>query len=599
MVRNSEQGEPLGGSTDLWGDVSGAGEGRRPASWQPLGAARVPVVEDRGRDDAWAPEVRHRPSTPSGGFAQVPGPSFPPAGHDAAAAAPAAGSRPSPVARERAVPAEPEPLSGPLPVVTPGVAVDGVLLGVIRRLRAQASRQAALAERLRANETRPGPLADLAELAAVARRTRRDSDTVLTLAGAEPVRRAEGPVLLGELLGEVMSGVEDAPRVVVAPPAGAVLAAAAADGLGAVLAELLAHTGATTAPGARIDLASHWTADGGLAVEVFVAGVALRGEEADELQFRLDDPAQEGLLPADRVGLFVAARLARRAGLRVSVRVDPAHPPAPGLALVAAVHCPAHVLVGPAESGPLPVTAAAGFDREGFGTGAFPASSSPAGLTDLDDAVGADAGFADSPTSMFAGRPPAEPLSVEAVDPPTGALPVVDPLGGRPVTDTPAPDGLPPIRIDETPLFAAASAAVSHGADALFGPLDPRTMGTDDEAGSPIYEEMASAWFRTGGAHHAPGAGAEDWGDDGGWAAAAQLAAESDELSTTASGLPRRQPGRQVVPPPRGEPGEDGVGVGATRTERAPDRVRMRLSSWQRGLQEGRHRAGGDETVDD
>ena len=45
-----------------------------------------------------------------------------------------------------------------------------------------------------------------------------------------------------------------------------------------------------------------------------------------------------------------------------------------------------------------------------------------------------------------------------------------------------------------------------------------------------------------------------------------------------------------MVPPPRGE--VTGVGVGAApAAERVPDRVRLRLSSYQRGLQEGRHRA--------
>jgi hypothetical protein len=486
-----------------------------------------------------------------------------------------------------------------MPVVPPGAAVDVVLLGVIRRLRAQAARQAALAERLRANENRPGPLADLAELAAVARRTRRDSDTVLTLAGAEPVRRAGGPVPLADLVDEVLSGVEDAPRVVVSPPAAALLAPAPADGLGAVLAELLAHTGATTAPGARIDLVSHWTHDGGLAVEVLVAGVALRGEDVDELQYRLDDPAPEGMIAADRIGLFAAARLARRVGLRVGVRIDAAHPPAPGLALVAAVQCPPDVLVAPGEQ------------PDAFGTGAFgavppsPASGSFAPVAASGPGADEPAGeivFDEAPSGAF----PESPTTTVGAgqrfnESDTRSIAAYGAFGARNGTGSgPAPGDaeVPPIRIEETPLFAAASAAVAtptEGDAALFGPLDPRSLSAD--AWSPIYEEMASAWFRTDadtGAHRS----ATDWGDDGGWGAAARLATESEELPTTASGLPQRRPGRQVVPPPRNETLDGGVGVGA-RVERVPDRVRSRLSSYQRGLQEGRHRAGGEDDTED
>ncbi|ODU01612.1 MAG: hypothetical protein ABS81_20280 [Pseudonocardia sp. SCN 72-86] len=627
-MRDSGQGEPLGGSTDLWGDVAArSGQGRGTAAWPtrpadhddpaggwdaagPSSSDPFPQVRTYGDSGSFAdphagPAPRPTPPTgypyppdtqaPSGGWA---GPGNQGGWNGEASGAWGAA----------------ESASAPMPVVPPGVAVDGVLLGVIRRLRAQAARQAALAERLRANENRPGPLADLAELAAVARRTRRDSDTVLTLAGAEPVRRAGGPVPLGELVEEVLSGVEDAPRVVVSPPAAALVAPAPADGLGAVLSELLAHTGATTAPGARIDLVSHWTHDGGLAVEVLVAGVALRGEEADDLQYRLDDPAPEGMIAADRVGLFAAARLARRAGLRVDVRVDPEHPPAPGLALVAGVLCPPAVLLAPAEQS-APGVGDDAVGNDAFGTGAFgavaptsgsfapvapavPGADEPSGSVSFDKPS-----FDKAPSGSFPESPTtAVDVGQRFPESETRAINAYDGLGARNGAGSgaaPRDEEVPPIRIEETPLFAAASAAVAtptEGDAALFGPLDPRSLPAD--AWSPIYEEMASAWFRTdadAGAHRSTDA---DWGDDGGWGAAARLAGEPGELPTTASGLPQRRPGRQVVPPPRNETVEGGVGVGA-RVERVPDRVRSRLSSYQRGLQEGRHRAGGEDESED
>ena len=54
---------------------------------------------------------------------------------------------------------------------------------------------------------------------------------------------------------------------------------------------------------------------------------------------------------------------------------------------------------------------------------------------------------------------------------------------------------------------------------------------------------------------------------------------------TTASGLPRRSPGDRLVPPPRASR------PSAPPDERVPERVRDRLSTYQRGLQQGRHRA--------
>jgi hypothetical protein len=71
------------------------------------------------------------------------------------------------------------------------------------------------------------------------------------------------------------------------------------------------------------------------------------------------------------------------------------------------------------------------------------------------------------------------------------------------------------------------------------------------------------------------------------WRAAAERAARPEPEAQTASGLPRRRPGNQLVPPARG-----GRGVPEPeQPERVPDRVRERLSTYQRGLRQGRHRA--------
>jgi len=118
------------------------------------------------------------------------------------------------------------------------------------------------------------------------------------------------------------------------------------------------------------------------------------------------------------------------------------------------------------------------------------------------------------------------------------------------------------------------------GADELFGPL-PASVGV---VGTPIFEAVASAWFRD----DERGPASADWDSAGDreWREAAARATRTDAPpTTTASGLPRRSPGDRLVPPPR-----------ASRPttppdERVPERVRDRLATYQRGLQQGRHRA--------
>jgi hypothetical protein len=127
--------------------------------------------------------------------------------------------------------------------------------------------------------------------------------------------------------------------------------------------------------------------------------------------------------------------------------------------------------------------------------------------------------------------------------------------------------------------------------DELFGPLPTSVEPADDPVGTPIFEAVASAWFqeeRTAEAAERNGH-PFDWESPGDeeWRAAAARAARPVSGTTTAAGLPRRRPGDQMVVPPRdtGRRRQDGA------DERVPDRVRERLATYQRGLQQGRHRA--------
>ncbi|WP_433283816.1 hypothetical protein ACQPZQ_22830 [Pseudonocardia sp. CA-142604] len=153
------------------------------------------------------------------------------------------------------------------------------------------------------------------------------------------------------------------------------------------------------------------------------------------------------------------------------------------------------------------------------------------------------------------------------------------------------------------PEYALPSRSSTPPVDELFGPLlDLPQEPMDDRFSTPIFEAIASAWFRDpepdqaddGSDGAANGSGPVDWESpsDREWREAAARAARPDPASgTTSSGLPRRRPGDQLVPPPRPQ---DPNPV----TERVPDRVRERLATYQRGLRQGRHRAPGAEEPD-
>ena len=84
-----------------------------------------------------------------------------------------------------------------------------------------------------------------------------------------------------------------------------------------------------------------------------------------------------------------------------------------------------------------------------------------------------------------------------------------------------------------------------NGGDELFGPL-PTSVGV---VGTPIFEAVASAWFRD----DERGPATDDWDTAGDreWREASARATRTEDPQTTASGLPRRSPGDRLVPPPR------------------------------------------------
>jgi len=116
---------------------------------------------------------------------------------------------------------------------------------------------------------------------------------------------------------------------------------------------------------------------------------------------------------------------------------------------------------------------------------------------------------------------------------------------------------------------------------------------------SPIFEEMASAWFRenlqadqavgseaASGRSRSAGSGR---GESGAWEGAEPLlrpmpeSAESNELTT--AGLPKRRPRSNLIP---GSSGGDDDGVPANVPPRNAEQVRGRLASYQQGVRQGR-----------
>lgn len=214
---------------------------------------------------------------------------------------------------------------------------DEVLVCMAQRLQGQVERQLTLVERLHA----AGPddsLADLAELRTTLQLSLRGIENLLVLGGAQQGPRSRGPRTVAGVLADARAGVDDAARIDLRPAPDASIAPRAVGNLVALFTELLSHA-LTVSPGlSGVEVTSRRAEDGGVLVEVATDGAGPTPGELDELNRRLADRPIIDDIVSNRVGLFVAARIAARSG--VTVRVQ--HRRVSGH--VAVVHCPPDVL---------------------------------------------------------------------------------------------------------------------------------------------------------------------------------------------------------------------------------------------------------------
>ncbi len=460
--------------------------------------------------------------------------------------------------------------------------------GVARRLQARLDRHLWLLERLQAEQLYPEP-SGLPELQDTARRMRRDTESLLLLSGHEPGVRSSAPRRLADLVADAAGAAEEPRRVDVRTAPAALVAPAAGVEFVHVLVELVDHVTAVY-PGARVELVSRLEPPvgprAGATVDVLVDGAARH------------DP--DGL--GGRRAAAAAEQLARRSRHGIALHRPPGGPPPTAPGLVASVHCPP-AAVTVEEPAPLP-------PREPRINGSAINSSALGSYNlDLGSKVNGDRnrdlnGDLNGDLSRDLNGDLSRDLSGNLGSGTGRAAGGLNGSGSSSNTEPRNRAVRPSLSFDETPTYSPSS---SSQVDELFGPLlDLPLEPIDDRYATPIFEAIASAWFREDGSGGEPGrSDALDWEtpQDDEWREAAARAARSEPIPTTSTGLPRRQPGNQLVPPPRrtskngqnSQNGQNSEQNGSGPPERVPDRVRDRLSTYQRGLREGRHRAPGSE----
>jgi HAMP domain-containing protein len=505
--------------------------------------------------------------------------------------------------------------------------VSGLFLNLSRRSQALVERQLALIDDLERGEKDPDRLASLFKLDHLATRMRRNDENLLVLAGAsEGGRRRVHAVSLVDVVRAASAEVEQYARVQIDVPSGCDVSGAAAKDTVHLIAELLENATTFSSPTTTVVARGRSLASNGdFLIEVEDQGIGMTAQEYDSANEKLIAPAIVDVAMSQMMGLFVVARLAQRQGIEVRLR------PSNSGGVTALVKLPASIIEYASHEVEVTEPAASA-----LASSPHSSMTRPRPLPDESpESSAAEQSESTGPaTKPLAAKPPGRPV-VERTPtaprwakpktdqaPPTEPTPAAEPASAAEDTQ-PAKEPAPTAAPAEPAKEPAPSAA--ELADATAPTAPPRAQRVAPKAPKsrparaatnpdrpPIFQQLQSEWFKRPESVErvvtASSATVDAEGDaeirepaeavpnepeapsswkspgDEGWEAAAALDEPSD-AGVTDAGLPKRVPGRNLVPG-----SARGGGNGRSLSQRRPEPARS-LTDYQRGV--GRARQAG------
>jgi signal transduction histidine kinase len=200
--------------------------------------------------------------------------------------------------------------------------ISNIFRSLARRNQSLLQRQLRMLEEMEQGTEDPDMLAQLFRLDHLTTRMRRQSEGLIILSGAVPGRRWNKPVPVIEVLRGATGEVEDYVRVDLVAETDDLVAGAAVADLTHLLAELIENATMYSPPSTRVQVKTGWGASGFI-VEIEDRGLGIAAATMEELNRRLAEPPEFDLADSDQLGLLVVSRLARRHGIRVTLRKSP------------------------------------------------------------------------------------------------------------------------------------------------------------------------------------------------------------------------------------------------------------------------------------
>jgi len=199
-----------------------------------------------------------------------------------------------------------------------------ILVSLGRRNQSLLHRQLRIIDTLEQQASSPTALAELFTLDHLTTRMRRHAESLTILSGSAPGRTWSQPVQVVDVMRAAAAEVEDYTRVTVISDTEEAIAAPVVTDLIHLLAELIENATLFSPSTTRVEVRAERVANG-FAIEIEDRGLGIPPEQMAALNAQLADPPDFDRADADRLGLFVAGRLAARHGVDVSLCQSPYH----------------------------------------------------------------------------------------------------------------------------------------------------------------------------------------------------------------------------------------------------------------------------------
>ncbi|HSO54307.1 MAG TPA: nitrate- and nitrite sensing domain-containing protein, partial [Actinomycetes bacterium] len=287
-------------------------------------AAPDPATAHAAPDPANAPAATRKPRR------SLPSPSVGERSRAAKGAAPVVHSPLADPARgaDPAGGADPAHAADPGHAVGPGIRPDPALVvgpglaDLARRSQDLVDQQLELLDQAGRDQGDPKLPGRLLQVDRLAVRARRNAHNLIVLAGGEPARHWDGPAPLAEVAALAVRDNPDASRVDLDVAGELLVAGPAAEDLANLLAELVDNATAFSAPETRVRVGGQEVGSG-YVLEVEDRGLGMTDGELEAVNRRLSGDPAAGDDLEQRLGTWVAGRLARRHDVRVQLRRSP------------------------------------------------------------------------------------------------------------------------------------------------------------------------------------------------------------------------------------------------------------------------------------